>query len=274
MSYIDAQESVSSISWSIASCSFSFSLISRLFILFFSWTNRCILVAGLNLLIFDCTQCLTSRLESAYRSQLFISLSPHGQHAFLLVFETFISHSTGPEGGGLPRGDFCSGSFHFTCEVYLMSLRPNALVILQSRDCITPSWRCPCYSFTGLHSVMLPFSAELLMSCESGVLAPEWHTLGLTGNGWSWHCPLFGHSCCFLTSVEGLSLLWLKGRRWWLASGDYYFFLNSDFITPDESQEGNSSFHITIGFCCYCHDLIVFIFIVKAFKPNPVKTNE
>lgn len=57
-----------------------------------------------------------------------------------------------------------------------MRLRPNALVILQSRDCITPRWRCPCYWFTGLHCMMLPFSVELLMSYESCVLAQEWHT--------------------------------------------------------------------------------------------------
>lgn len=57
-----------------------------------------------------------------------------------------------------------------------MRLRQNALVMLQSRDCITPSWRCPCYWFAGLRSRMLPFSVELLMSYESCVLAQEWHT--------------------------------------------------------------------------------------------------
>lgn len=57
-----------------------------------------------------------------------------------------------------------------------MRLRQNALVMLQSWDCITPSWRCPYYCFTGLHSRMLPFSVELLVSYESCVLALEWHT--------------------------------------------------------------------------------------------------
>lgn len=43
-----------------------------LFIMFFSWTSPLTLVAGLNLLILDCTQCLSARLESASRSHLII----------------------------------------------------------------------------------------------------------------------------------------------------------------------------------------------------------
>lgn len=155
-----------------------------------------------------------------------------------------------------------------------MRLNQNRLGMLWSRDCITtPRWKCPRYWFTGLFSMMLPFSVELLMSCESCALAWPWHTLPRGGREhWAQHCPLFSHSCHVLASVEGLLLLRLK-RRCYQVLSKLIFFLNFGCMTLAGSQNDDTAhFAVQLNSAVTAVSKLVFIFLrVKAFNSRLIK---
>lgn len=90
--------------------------------------------------------------------------------------------------------------------------------------------------------MMLPFSVELLMSCESCVLAWPWRTLPRGGSEcWAQHCPLFSHSCHVLASVEGL----LRPKRCYQVLSKLIFFLNFGCMTLAGSQKDDTA-HFTV----------------------------
>lgn len=149
--------------------------------------------------------------------------------------------------------------------------------MLQSRDCIScptvvcppsppPSWKCPRYSFTGLYSVMLLFSVEPWILCSGiGMAHPP--------QGWQGMANLsIAHR---LVTAAIFWLVWRGLYFWGRKENDIkcwlIFFFLSEFYLYDSSQVSEVTQLISQHnwFCCYCHNLIVFLFVflrVKAFN--------